>query len=167
MAATARPLAPWACLLIFLLQGSVANLDFQGRQALLLEGVPPEAEEQSEDVLNKALLEVAGTAENATTAALVEELLSKGADPEACCTKFGGRALHAAASSDNAAAAEALIAAGAEVNSRNEGFNDTPLHNAAVVDAARSDAGLGQIRWLLRGRGALHPRGDGGHGCTD
>ena len=86
-------------------------------------------------MLLQELLLLAGKPENDMTARDIQKLLSKGANPDACCSKFGGRALHATAVKDNTIVAAALIEAGANVDGKDTQFGDTPLHDAAIHNA--------------------------------
>lgn len=86
--------------------------------------------------LNAGLLTIAEAEETPSTVAEVQELLARGADPNACCNRFGGSALHEVSAKDNAAVAAALVDAGAEVD-RLDPFVHTPLHDAAIANAAR------------------------------
>eukprot|EP00803_Ostreobium_quekettii_P011582 evm.model.scf_1452.2 EVM.evm.TU.scf_1452.2 scf_1452:22558-24821(+) len=108
--------------------------------------------EKSQEELDEALVALAGGAENASTASAVAALLSAGASPDACCTIYGGRALHATAINDNAIAAIALLAAGADPDATDARFGDAPLHDAAVHDAVKV------ARALLDGGADLDPR---------
>lgn len=81
------------------------------------------------------LLELAGTPEDAATERAVNNLLSKGANPDACCNDFGGSALHKTTEHDNAIVALALIDAGANIQGRDIMFEDMPLHDAAIHNA--------------------------------
>eukprot|EP00803_Ostreobium_quekettii_P011139 evm.model.scf_71.2 EVM.evm.TU.scf_71.2 scf_71:37996-40342(+) len=64
------------------------------------------------------------------------KILSKGASPNACCSAFGGAALHVCSNFDNYIVAEALIEARATVDLTDD-IGDTPLHDAAIVNATR------------------------------
>eukprot|EP00803_Ostreobium_quekettii_P001666 evm.model.scf_661.8 EVM.evm.TU.scf_661.8 scf_661:64986-65567(-) len=80
--------------------------------------------------------------ENSLTASSVEELLSQGADPNACCIPTepgqGCHALHATADkNDNSIVARALLKAGANVGATCRG-GWTPLHIAAGSNAANT-----------------------------
>ena len=79
---------------------------------------------------------MAGAEEDPLTKSKIEELLSNGADPDACCNFFGGTALHETARSDNAIVASALLAAGATVD-RSDNLGMTPLHYTAFWGAPR------------------------------
>lgn len=85
---------------------------------------------------DKGLMKLADTAVNASTKASVMKILSKGANPNACCNTFGGTALHLSTNFDNYIVASALIAAGADVDAK-DSIGDTPLHDAAIVNAHR------------------------------
>ena len=63
-------------------------------------------------------------------------MLAKGADPDACCTIFGGVPLHETTHFDNDAIARALLVAGADINRVNS-MGATPLHDAASKNAVR------------------------------
>eukprot|EP00803_Ostreobium_quekettii_P005443 evm.model.scf_543EXC.6 EVM.evm.TU.scf_543EXC.6 scf_543EXC:49677-54725(+) len=117
------------------------------------EPAPPRKTEME---LDKELMELAAGAADRTTQAAVDALLSDGADPDACCTEFGGHALHAAAINDNAVVAAALLDAGADPGVTDERFGDTPLHDAAVHNAVK-------LARLLIGAGAeIDPLDDNG-----
>eukprot|EP00803_Ostreobium_quekettii_P009462 evm.model.scf_5.20 EVM.evm.TU.scf_5.20 scf_5:251734-258569(-) len=93
-------------------------------------------QEQQQEELDEILYEMASGPENASTKALVDDLLSKGANPVWCCDSDGDTPLHQTAQSDNAIVASALIAAGAEIEARDDD-GDTPLSDAAYFNASR------------------------------
>lgn len=111
------------------------TVDFTGEQLLesvCLNGVA----ETCAWAFAQELIALATKGENPFTKALVEGLLSKGADPSACCDSFGRSALHAASTKDNGVAAVALIRAGAYVDKMDD-QGQTPLHLAAIRNAPR------------------------------
>eukprot|EP00803_Ostreobium_quekettii_P010437 evm.model.scf_4.6 EVM.evm.TU.scf_4.6 scf_4:158669-197053(-) len=123
--------------------------------------IPPAPERAgtspSEDVqeLNEDLMFVAAKPESDSTESEVEDLISSGADPNACCTaigKFEGcTALVLTTRSNNTAAAKALVAAGADVDLPC-GLESSPLHWAAMENAI----GVSQV--LVDADAELDPR---------
>ncbi|CAD7698942.1 unnamed protein product [Ostreobium quekettii] len=96
--------------------------------------------------LDKKLIRLAARPADADTAAEVRSLLDAGANPDACCADtFGDTALHQTAEHNNAVVAEALLEAGANTESR-DGFEGTPLHDAAHFDAFNVTVLLGGAR---------------------
>ncbi|CAD7700645.1 unnamed protein product [Ostreobium quekettii] len=85
---------------------------------------------------NQELLRLAAGAPNETTQATVDDLLASGADPDACCSKSGGSALHEATAMDNDIVASSLLGAGADVAPMDV-YGYTPLHTAAISNAVR------------------------------
>eukprot|EP00803_Ostreobium_quekettii_P010438 evm.model.scf_4.7 EVM.evm.TU.scf_4.7 scf_4:198421-201864(-) len=91
------------------------------------------------------LFALAKEKESSTTQAAVDELLSAGADPNACCFKLEGSdgctVLHATTTSDNAVVAAAVTAKGANTEATcNDG--QTPLHWAATYNASNVSSAL-------------------------
>lgn len=85
---------------------------------------------------DRGVLLLADSPANASTRSSILKILSKGANPDACCNAFGGSALHVCSNFDNDVIASILIAAGADVNFV-DSIGDAPLHDAAIVDAPR------------------------------
>ena len=107
-------------------------------------------------------MNLAKTAETSTTERAVTDLLSRGADPNACCDVFddSNSALHQTAYQDNAIVASALIAAGANIETKNI-FERTPLHevgefNAVKVAGILLDAGADVEAREFLGNTPLH-----------
>ncbi|CAD7698948.1 unnamed protein product, partial [Ostreobium quekettii] len=103
----------------------------------LFAAAPQEAEadpEEEEKSLDQQLLKIAGSSKAEGAGEKAQSLIDAGASPDACCTGFGGSALHETAAADNKPVAAVLIDAGANVDVRDR-LGDTPLHSAAISNA--------------------------------
>lgn len=79
---------------------------------------------------------LAAASPDTLTEGRVQDLLSRGASPDACCNAFGGAALHETSQSDNDIVALGLIENGADIN-RKDSFGLSPLHYAAFKNAPK------------------------------
>lgn len=134
-----------AFILLLAVQPSIAGSDdatgrafFNSRTLLKKKtnGKTPEFKPPSE--VDQALIDLAGTPQNATKKADVKDLLAQGASPNACCTQEDGNAaLHMASKYlGNTIVALALLNAGADIEIQNK-YGHTPLHVAARYDGVK------------------------------